>query len=39
MIFSNVKQGLQSLACRTRENLRDATQLVMDMITFEDARS
>jgi transposase len=37
MIFSKIKQGLRSLACRTRKALWDAIQPVLDTVTEQDA--
>ncbi len=37
MIFSKIKQGLRSLACRTRKALWDAIPPVLDTVTAEDA--
>lgn len=37
MIFAKIKQGLRSLACRTREALWDRIQSVLDSVTPSDA--
>jgi transposase len=37
MIFAKIKQSLRSLACRTREALWQAMQLVLDQVTASDA--
>jgi transposase len=37
MVFSKIKQGLRSLACRTREALWDQIQSVIDTVTPSDA--
>jgi hypothetical protein len=36
MIFSKIKQGLRSRACRTRKALWDAIQPVLDTVMSED---
>jgi hypothetical protein len=37
MIFAKIKQGLRSLACRTRETLWNRIQSVIDTVTASDA--
>jgi transposase len=37
MVFSKIKQGLRSLACRTREALWDQIQPVLNTVTSSDA--
>lgn len=37
MVFAKIKQGLRSLACRTREALWSAMQSVLDQVTASDA--
>jgi transposase len=37
MVFAKIKQGLRSLACRTREALWDRIQSVIDTVTPSDA--
>ena len=37
MIFAKIKQGLRSLACRTRETLWNHIQSVIDTVTPSDA--
>ena len=37
MIFAKIKQGLRSLACRTREALWNQIQSVLDRVTPSDA--
>ena len=37
MIFAKIKQGLRSLACRTRETLWNRIQSVLDTVTTSDA--
>jgi len=37
MIFAKIKQGLRSLACRTRESLWNRIQSVIDTVTASDA--
>lgn len=39
MIFSNVKQLLRSLACRTRDQVWSSMQSVLDRETGSDARN
>ena len=38
MIFAKIKQGLRSLACRTREALWDRIQSVLDTVSASDAQ-
>jgi transposase len=37
MVFAKIKQGLRSLACRTREALWDRIQSVIDTVSPSDA--
>ena len=37
MVFAKIKQGLRSLACRTREALWDRIQSVIDTVSASDA--
>jgi transposase len=37
MIFSKIKQLLRSMACRTREALCHAMQMVLDQVSASDA--
>jgi len=39
LVFSKVKQLLRSLACRTREELWDSMQSILDAVTRRDARN
>ena len=38
-VFSKIKRGLRSLACRTRETLWRSMQAVLDTVTPKDARN
>ena len=37
MVFSKIKQALRALACRTRDDLWDAMQSVLDLVSPADA--